>query len=62
MRRTDIIFQSRQNRFFLLLPEMEQEAVEAAVGRVMAEWEQTEYSAYCEVRYIAETIDYNEQK
>ncbi len=61
LRRTDIIFQSRQNRFFLLLPEMEQEAVEAAVGRVMAEWEQTEYSAYCEVRYIAETIDYNGQ-
>ena len=60
LRRTDIIFQSRQNRFFLLLPEMGQEAVDIVVGRIMAKWEKTEYSALFEVRYTAETIDFNE--
>ena len=60
LRRTDIIFQSRQNRFFLLLPEMGQEAVDIVVGRIMAKWEQTEYSASYEVRYTSETIDFND--
>ena len=62
LRRTDIIFRSRQNRFFLLLPEMGQEAVDMVVGRIMTKWEKTEFAALFELRYTSENIDFSEER
>lgn len=60
LRRTDIIFQSRQNRFFLLLPEMDQKDMDIIESRIMAKWEESGYGGIVTIRCVAETIDFSE--
>ena len=60
LRRTDIIFQSRQNRFFLLLPEMDQKDMDIIESRILAKWEESGYGGSVTIRCVAETIDFSE--
>ena len=51
LRRSDIIYQNRPGRFFVLLPEMSKTDVEKVCERIRAEWSKTQYSAKTRVEY-----------
>ena len=51
LRKSDIILQSKQHQFFLLLPELNEHDAPNVIGRIMAEWEKTDYYEYIRVEY-----------
>ncbi len=56
LRKSDIMMQSRNNQFFILLPEMTDRYIEKVRDRIMEKWEKTGYDEVTDVRFEAEMI------
>ncbi|MBR1523594.1 MAG: diguanylate cyclase [Lachnospiraceae bacterium] len=56
LRRSDIIMQSGNNRYFILLPELKEKDLDSVTERIMSKWETTEFYAVTDVTYVAETV------
>ena len=55
IRRSDIIFQSKSNQYFVVLPLLSERNTPKVIKRVMAAWEKTGYQDLVEIRYVMST-------
>ncbi|MBQ8955671.1 MAG: hypothetical protein IJ075_01750, partial [Lachnospiraceae bacterium] len=62
LRRSDIIMQSGNNRYFILLPELKEKDLDSVTERIMSKWETTEFYAVTDVTYVAETVSYLDER
>ena len=60
LRKIDIVFQSRPDSFFLLLPELAEKNVPIVLGRILNAWEKTEYHDSVRVLHQSETMSFSE--
>jgi diguanylate cyclase (GGDEF) domain len=56
LRKSDVMMQSRNNQFFILLPEMTDRYIEKVRDRIMMKWEKTGYDEVTDIRFEAEMI------
>ena len=56
-----MIFQSRPNQFFLLMPELEVKNPEDVVARIRGEWEKTDHGKDFRLEYAVEQLDYRKE-
>ena len=56
LRKSDIMMQSKNNQYFVLLPEMTDKYIEKVRDRIMAQWEKLPYHDMTDIRLEAETI------
>ncbi len=57
LRRSDIIHQWQQNRFFVVLSMSEQKDIQAVVDRIMKAWEETGYADNISIKYTTSIIN-----
>ncbi len=60
LRKIDIIFQSRPDGYYLLLPELTEENVPVVIGRILGAWEGTKYHDSVRVCHQSETVSFTE--
>ena len=58
IRRSDIIFHSKANQFFLLLPELSGISAPQVISRIMKAWDDSIYSNTVSVKYVMEEISF----
>jgi GGDEF domain-containing protein len=51
LRKTDIIFQWQQNRYFALLPLSAEKDADLVIDRIMNKWSESEYNDRIKIRY-----------
>ncbi|MBR5420098.1 MAG: GGDEF domain-containing protein, partial [Lachnospiraceae bacterium] len=56
LRKTDIILQWRQNRYFAVLPLLAENDISRLVGRVMKAWSRTPYGERLKVSYVTSML------
>ena len=56
LRKSDIMMQSKNNQYFVLLPEMTDRYIEKVRDRIMNQWKKMPYHEMTDIRYEAETI------
>ena len=56
LRKSDIIHQWQQNRFFVVLVLAEEETTPDVVGRIMKAWSKTGYKDRIDIRYKASSL------
>ena len=60
LRKSDIMMQSKQNQYFLLLPELNDQHINAVTERIMERWKKNELSGLAEVTFLSELIESEE--
>ncbi len=58
IRRSDIIFHSKANQFFLLLPELSGISAPQVISRIMKAWDDSIYSNTVSVKYVMEEVSF----
>ncbi len=58
LRKYDIIFRSRHNSYYLLLPELNESDVMAVVERIRQAWKETKYADCTQIRHFSESFSF----
>ena len=61
LRRSDIIFQSRPNQFFIVLPELSEQDVKSVLERIYKELTAAEYYDDMIVKHAYQTLSFKDQ-
>ncbi len=56
LRRSDLMMQSRQNQFFLLLPEVKEDTMATVSSRIVSSWKKTKYFNQSEIHFDADVM------
>lgn len=62
LRKSDLMMQDKKNHFFLLLPEVSGDDVDAVINRVMEAWNDDVYHDRIIINHIKEYIDYSMER
>ncbi|MBR2524521.1 MAG: diguanylate cyclase [Clostridiales bacterium] len=57
LRKSDIMMQSKQNQYFLLLPEINEQHINVVIERILKKWSRYELSSLAKVKYVSELIE-----
>ena len=57
LRKSDIMMQSKQNQFFLLLPEINDQHINAVIERILERWKKNELSGLATVTFLSELVE-----
>lgn len=57
LRKSDIMMQFKQNQYFLLLPELNDQHIDAVTDRIMKRWKKNELSGLADVTFLSELVE-----